>query len=225
MPTPVAIEFKVNDQQLRDVSRRLEGIKNGMPRAVSGAINDVTKKGKTRIERGITSRYYIKKKDLKPFVTIRRATVKRLSAQIGIKGKRIPLMDFRVTPKQPFRAGEQTKTGRFKKIKPVRATIKKADTKRKYEGAFIARMPSGHVGVFKRRGRGNVRRVRRVRFGSDPYYSELPIDELHGPSVPAIFQNEDNRIQAEALTGMRDELAKRIDARADLIIRRKAGGR
>jgi hypothetical protein len=40
-----------------------------------------------------------------------------------------------------------------------------------YPGAFIATMRSGHTGVFKRRASGR-----------------LPISELHGPSVPKVFE-------------------------------------
>ncbi len=50
--------------------------------------------------------------------------------------------------------------------------INRSGGRKKISGAFIATMDSGHQGVYKRRGK-----------------ARLPIDELHGPSIPQVFQN------------------------------------
>jgi hypothetical protein len=77
---------------------------------------------------------------------------------IKIKDRPRPLSDFRFTPKAP-------KYGAV----PV-AEIYKGKKQRLSDGAFVQKMPSGHIGVFQRVGE-----------------KRLPIRELVGPSVTGIF--------------------------------------
>jgi hypothetical protein len=85
-------------------------------------------------------------------MTIAKATPSRLMATVTASNRRIPLIDFG--------APRQTKRG---------VTANTGQGRQLYPSAFIARMQSGHVGVFKRKGT-----------------PRLPIAELHGASVASV---------------------------------------
>lgn len=77
-----------------------------------------------------------------------------LLARITVTGAQIPLYDFKA---RASKGG-----GVIARLPPPGAG--------RYPEAFIARMKSGHVGVFQRKGR-----------------PRLPIRELRGPSLPHVF--------------------------------------
>lgn len=80
-------------------------------------------------------------------------------ATVKARGKRIPLIELNAKPR--------TVSKRRRNIAGI--TWGKGRT---IAGSFIARMASGHIGVFKRRGK-----------------ARLPIDELFGPSAAKVFAN------------------------------------
>ena len=84
---------------------------------------------------------------------------------IGIKidGKPRPLSEFKFFPKMP-------KPNTFPTVE-----IYKGKKQRVSDGAFVQKMPSGHIGVFKRQSE-----------------KRLPIKELIGPSVAGLFRANEN---------------------------------
>jgi minor tail protein Z (GPZ) len=77
----------------------------------------------------------------------------KMSARIVASGARIPLYRFKA---------RQTRTGVTARLPGGSGT---------YPGAFIATMPTGHIGVFKRK-----------------TSKSLPIKERFGPSIPKVFE-------------------------------------
>lgn len=139
-------------------------------KAVPRALNKLAEQAKTLSSKEIRSAgYTIKAKTVKEQIVIVKATASTMTAIVKVRGKPVPLMEFNA---------RQTKAGVSVKVKGARKVIK---------GAFIATMPTGHVGVFTRTPSS---RYKRVRKGTKTQWTQLPIKELYGPSLPAIWSNQ-----------------------------------
>lgn len=123
--------------------------------AVMRSLNRTADGLKTDASREIRSQYQIKAKDLSPAFSIKRATTFDLKSEVGASGRPLPIYDF---------AARWTR-----RMAGASVAIKKG-TRKTLKGSFIARMPSGHAGVFARDGR-----------------SRLPIAEKFTISVPGMF--------------------------------------
>jgi hypothetical protein len=91
-------------------------------------------------------------------MSMREASSERPEAALGSKLDRLPLMKFRARGPFPSR-------GRGRGV-----SWESGQGRRTIPNAFIAQMPGGHKGVFRRVGR-----------------SRLPIKELYGPSLGHVF--------------------------------------
>ncbi len=198
------IEVIVNRGQMRALREMLRSIPRDVPKALTRALNKVAKSTHVKILRKISGEYAVSQRDLKEKnVFLIRANYKNLRAIIRIKGRRIQILAFKA---------KQLKKGVSYKIK------KKGGRKIVY--AFMESPPGsgkstmmpvkgkstseGHRGVFKRRGK-----------------SRLPIVELYGPSVPAIFQNV-REFAAETLQReIGNKLGKELMIQAGLMLQRK----
>jgi len=154
MPSP-GIHIRLNSASAQAAIRRLKG---RAPRAVSRALNRSIKSGRTRWVRDISQDIKIKQAVVRERVLIREATPATLRAELNASLRRIPLIDFGAS-------GPEPSGGRGRGV-----SYKIGSSRKRLPHAFIARMRSGHRGVFAR--------VRRAR---------LPITELHGPSIGHVF--------------------------------------
>lgn len=107
----------------------------GIRRANMRAINRSLAKGKTIATRLIARKRNLKSKDVRPKVTLWKASETNQRAEIRAKGAMIPLYKTKT-------AKTQTKLG-------VKAAAEQGK-RRLYKGAFIAMMPNGKIGVFDR---------------------------------------------------------------------------
>lgn len=182
------IEFTA--EQIDRAERLLGHIPGAAPKAMARAINRATESARTEAARKVRSMYYISQKDVTATIKIYPATPSDLSAMVVSRGNLIALTKFRVTPNKP-----QPKRRREIIVRVKRGAggpIKKA---------FVARMKSGHVGVFKRAGK-----------------QRYPIDQLYGPSIPEMIGNP-------TVTGWVEEKAReRLDQRLDHEIKRALEG-
>lgn len=149
--------------------------------AVMRALNRAADSTKTNAIREIQKRYNVTGKALRG--TDRRAgaffvkppSPTRLVATVTASGNPLPLSGFR--PRQ---------TGRG-----VSLSVRKGAARRVIRGAFIARMKSGHVGVFHRYSPPGKRfagaRGTLARHRGTPNRQDLPIDELYTTAVPGMF--------------------------------------
>lgn len=176
----VLIQF--NPAQLAAIQGRLAGIKNGVPQALAGAINDTAKQERTQISKKIRERFNVKKRDLDKRISITKATQRKISGGIHIeKSKRLGLQYFgakqvgstkRATVK---RVATKLGTSQLKtRGGGVMAAIEKGK-RRLYLGAFMGPYPGAlavklHGGVFQRDGK-----------------SRLPIHKLFGLSPWGMF--------------------------------------
>ncbi len=114
---------------------------------------------------------------LRDRITIRRAQAGKLEGYLivrGERGDRIPLGKFRAT---------QNRTGVRVLVSKVRPTI--------IRHAFIPQLPSGHRGVFIRK--GPKRAMKRGRYAPGTgdaltFYKRQPIIEMAGPTPANLYQ-------------------------------------
>jgi hypothetical protein len=97
---------------------------------------------------------------IKDKIDIQRANKITQRAIVSVSGRPIPIVEF---------AARQTAAG---------VTVKVKGTRKLLRGAFLATMPSGHIGVFYRRGPPGARVAR------------LPIDQVFSISLPVAFSNK-----------------------------------
>ena len=180
----MAIRFgiKSNSSQIAKLLRKAA---RDNPRAAALALNRTANTVRSAAVKSIAADIGVKQKIVrKGLFKIKRATVSRLTAEIPATGKRIPVIDL---------SARQTGQGVTYQHGRQRETI---------IGAFIARMRSGHTGVFKRRGT-----------------TRLPIDERFGPSIGFVLLNR--QIQRTLRTVVSDRFPKEFH-RAVTFLRRKA---
>jgi hypothetical protein len=125
--------------------------------AVARALNRAIASANTVMVRAVAEDMGLKQADVRKQIIVRRAVadavLTRMLASLEARGARLPLIAFKA------RAGRGG----------VRARLPGGAGH--YPRAFIATMPSGHVGVFQRKAA-----------------PRLPIVELHGPSIPKVFE-------------------------------------
>lgn len=175
--------------------RRLDGIKNGAGKAVSGAMNDLMKTARTQLARQVTQRVVLPYGRVLDQVKITRATPELLLASLKVDDKRRPgLMNY---------------GAKATKRRGVTYRISKTGGRKRIPDAFIARGKAKGatnndgmaLRVFKRAGR-----------------KRKPLIDIKGPSLNAVItKNEIDQTAAEVL---RRELPRRVDARVNLLIER-----
>ena len=193
------LTVQINPGQYKALKHLLNTLPKEIPRVMTRAINKVAKATFTRIIKRITKDYAVKSKELKERnLTLRRANFRNQTAIIKIKGRRIRLLAFRA---------RQLKKG-------VSYQIKKSRGRRKVY-AFMESPPgtgrpttmsSGHKGVFRRKGK-----------------ARLPIIELFGPSIPAIFQTTPEFEEGVLNRDLSNKLGREIIKQAEYIIFKHRG--
>lgn len=179
------LEIRFDDDKLKKIQRELRNFPRALPKVMSRGLNRTATSARTEMSRNLAGRIGMKIKDVRSRLTLIRATYSNWRSMVGISGKRFGLIKF---------ATRQTKKG---------ITYRKGRSRVLIRHAFIAMMPSGHRGVFKRK-----------------TGQRLPIAELRGPSLAQIFKgarSEVNRIHAKSA----QRLSKNIHDQVNLILKRK----
>ena len=153
-----------------DAIRSLTVFKPGaVETATIRAMNRVLTQGRTAAVREIRSAGYgLRASDVRSGMQLVRARPGNLEAKIVARGRPIPLIRY---------GARQVKDGVSVNVRNGRKVI---------QHAFIATMPTGHVGVYIRKDGAKHRKVTR---GTRVVWTELPIRELYGPSVPDTLAN------------------------------------
>jgi hypothetical protein len=129
--------LKIDDRNMRKFIRTMP---QASARSQARALNKAITQTRTKAAREVAEKRNILVGRAKREMRIQRATFTRPEAAIIARGDPIPVMDVKG-------AKRQTKRGVVAKIEG-----KGKGKPHLFEGAFIAVMPSGHKGVFKRRG-------------------------------------------------------------------------
>ncbi len=130
-----------------------------LQRAVGSALNRTIAQVKTQASRSVRNEIKLKTKDINNRLMVVRANsskgaLTQMQAIMRVSGKPVPLISY---------GAKQTKQGVVVHVKNNRTVLKHA---------FIARMRSGHQGVFIRKGK-----------------KRLPIQELYSTRVSDVFNN------------------------------------
>jgi len=192
------IEVEINRGQYQALHHLLADMPKELPKVITRAINKVAKASYTRILSKISHEYAVSQSELKRRnVTLRKASYGNQIATIKIKGRRIRLLAFKARQVAKGVSYKIKKTGGRKRVyafmeSPV--------------GGAPTVMPSGHMGVFRRKGR-----------------SRLPIIELFGPSIPAMFQTTPEFAKGVLERDVSAQLGREIISQAEFIIAQRRG--
>ncbi len=155
----------IDEKGLKEAQMLLADMPKAVPKAAARAINRAATAAKTEAWKQIKKDYTIKQTYVrKAWDKITKATASNLSAKLISRGPVMALSYFKIKPKSPPKRRPKN---------PVYAQVRN-DGGGTIRGAFVARMKSGHTGVFHRT-RGN---------------QSLPIKQNFGPSVPQMLGSE-----------------------------------
>lgn len=135
------VALTIDSRQLKKLEVAVRNIKNGVPRGLSGAINRTLDRGRTTVRREIRKEYLIKQKDIP--IKVHRASQVHLGGEVRLDQPMLDLAKFKVTPK-----GVQKRRNK----RPIKAQVKVSSGGKLIKGGFVARMPTGFVGPFTRKG-------------------------------------------------------------------------
>lgn len=177
----------------------LQRIGREHPKAAARALNNTMRHVRTQMVKDAGTRYNMKAADMKASMRdTSKATLKRLLAAFSVKGKRAALAKF-VTGSLIQRSlamkGKKIKARPLIKAKIERGKITS------YPHAFAAKMKSGHIGIYWRKGT-----------------QSLPLKEVTGPSMPQVFSGTWSR-----LVGVKEKLEANLKHAIEWLM--KSGGK
>lgn len=146
-------------REMDQFTKDLEALGRTGKVAVSRALNRAATAGRTAMVRAVKAETGLGSRFLSKEVRIEKSTANAPRATVTAQGRRVPLIAFKAKGPEPSR-------GRGRGV-----TTSLPGAKGRLPHAFIARMPSGHRGVFQRKGK-----------------RRLPIEEQFGPSAPELFE-------------------------------------
>lgn len=177
------MKLSIDNKSLKSATVAIDFVSKQVPKAFSAALNRVGQGMKTEASRKVRETYHIRAGDVSKYGNIRvtKSDPARLQLLLTSRGRNIPLIRFSTSPTSPPRRPPSV----------LRAAVRKGGGKKPIPGAFVARMQSGHVGVFMRSG------TRR-----------LPVNEKYGPAVPVMLNEPGvtEHLQKEAVERMRTRL-------------------
>lgn len=135
------IGIRVNEMGgdvIANAEKKLAGIHDGLPRALHNALSRASTSGEAEAAKAVRAEYFIKAGDYKLYTKARR----RVQSDIG--GTQIAI-DFAGQHIPLFMADVSMGSNGRPIVRVMRGNAKAA-----LDGAFVARMKSGHVGIFQR---------------------------------------------------------------------------
>lgn len=206
----VEIQIIVNEQQFAEATRLLADVPQGLPRAITRAVNTVAVSARAEIVREVAKTLNVTQTAVRKCIAVKNATFTTLAATVRVTGSRIPL--------------EQLGPRWSRSAAGASYMIHRAGGRVTAPGTFEQTMHSGHVGVFKRTGV-------RVVMEKGSYVGKLreQIQEKAGPSVPEAIIGTTRpgieELSKEVLDRfLADRLAGKIDEQVRLLMEGKAAG-
>lgn len=199
----------LGEQELDRVTRLLAGIEGGLDSALSNAVKRTASTVRTLSTEAIRDRYAISAKNIRAEQNIKvtYSYSDGVQAIVNFAGHKIPLYRYDGTsPQVPAVDNSrliQIMTGQgWRTVHPsvpakghqLKGTAPSVQT-----GGFVARMQSGHIGIFKRSGAGN-----------------LPIEEIMGSSVPQMLANE--TVQQQLANKAAEKFSERLEHEIDRML-------
>jgi len=161
------LSIEIDEKTLDEVKFMLNTVKNGADTAIRRAANDTAVTARSRVVDTVYSRVNLKKARIRKNTSVLKAKFGSLTAKVVIFTKPIPLVEF------PY----------ITSFVGTSVSVRKSRPAELYRHRFVAKMPSGHVGIFERRLLSGGRSAGR-----------LPIDEQVGPGIGNIFHHNDEDV-------------------------------
>lgn len=143
-------------------------------RAITSTVNKLTTRAQSAAKKAIRADYNIKAKDLTKKGTSNRQGLEVRRAKRGQEeafllgfGGPLPLIHFGATP------STVEKDIMRKRRRGVTVKVKKATGRSRLYHVFVARMPSGHVGLYERKGK-----------------TRNPIEQKYGPGIASMLKSK-----------------------------------
>lgn len=178
-------------EQMKLANKLLGHIPGALPKAITNAINRSAEGARTDTVAKVKEEYVITSGRVRETIEIRKASVSNLSAAVISRGRPRALSYFKIRP------------GKVTKRRPAEGVY--AQVKRGGGGpiakSFVAKMASGHIGVFNRT--GNTR---------------FPITQRYGPSVAQMVESKSVTRYVEA--GATRRLSDRLDHEINRLLER-----
>lgn len=155
--------IQITNEQIERVNLILSSVPKGAEKAITSVIRRANNTVRTEAVKGITSVYAISRQNVRAETTINVRTQKVDGGVVGtvsFAGYKIPLYRFNVSPTLPVQHAT------------VSAAVLNESGRTPFAEAFIAKMKSGHTGMFERDGT-----------------ARLPITEFMGPSTAQMAAN------------------------------------
>lgn len=160
-------------------ARRVLGDKV-VERAIRSTVSKLTTRAQTAAKKAIRADYNIKAKDLvkrgssnRQGLEVRRPGFGQSEGYLLGLGGPLPLIHFGATPSTP------EKDIMRRRRRGVTVKVKKATGRSRLHHVFVARTPSGHVGLFERKGKGR-----------------LPIEQKYGPGIASMLGSKVPEVRA-----------------------------
>lgn len=178
----IGLEFKS-----ADAIRRIRRLSDRIPHVVARALNRGGGSMRTLMVRVVGQDMGVKASAAREQIFAIEATPDRLRYELRATLKKWPLIQFEARGPMPSR-------GRGRHV-----TAKVGNKRRSYPNVFLARMKSGHIGVF-------AREETLTRKSAGAWGPNLPIVERRGPSVGHVFSKH----AAEGLARGEEQFKKNL---------------
>jgi hypothetical protein len=200
-----SLRISFSEAKMRKAQAELAGIRGGVPRAISGAINKTVAKGRTLVTDELFALLTLKRKDIRGSITSRNAKPTRLQGHIKIHERPVPLAWFKVKENRKKRGWGTKASGTG-----VEVQIYKTGTARKFPHAFL---------IASKLGRGGKRVTERQMSGS----YRVPRQPLMFPAGVSLRMEYVKRpdIQAKVKSLLDADLDRQLDSQVNRLLNRK----
>lgn len=202
MSNELGLQLNISVPDIKEVQAQMVTAKNKAPLAVQRAINSTIKQVSRDVGKEAKQKYIISQPEVRKTLHLKKATKRDLSGVVSSRDDKKPrLYGFKVTPKdvrtapwpgnqppsaEPQEDGEEQEANSGN-AKPefYAARIKKRVKEKNLTGnsgrskAFVAKMKSGHIGVFER------------MKGTKTKGGKEKLAELYGMSIPSMIKSRD----------------------------------
>lgn len=179
MALGLGLEIKAD---LKQVDQFLELSPKKTSLAVFRAIKRGTEAARTEAARAVSKDMGLKVGVVRKAINLTPPNYESLTGELRASLRRIPRYEFDAKGPNPSRG------------KGRGVTYRSEGGRKTVPGAFISTMPSGHTGVFKRKGAGR-----------------LPIRQLYGPSIGRVFDRYRDRIAQTGSEAAEKELDRQLN--------------
>ena len=212
------INISVDRSDLREVIRALDGIRNGAPRALKGAVNRTLQGVKTSMARETSKVLALPQRRIKKDIHIaKRASTSDFSGRVTSKGQPVSLHSF----------------GAREKKRGVSVKVLKSEGRKTIEGAFIfmAKYTEKKTGKKKinlmvgwrektaeNAGQiGSKKRKPWMEYAALPPRYRYPVEALHGPRIQDITSRPEviGAVEEAGRERLKKELASQVDRLLD----------